>query len=238
MLPTAPCWGLNARHDSWYHGNRKLNISSSVLGEFFLIWIRDLKTEGAVRCRDCEALWGKCVILGYKNKSDLNELRKNVWNVKKKDFWRQCADRLNVVLWLDNRHAISLLSAAPHESDRPAARDPTADGEEPPRRSCRSTDVEQQKSLNQEIKKKSHTKLLFWWRRNQQWHFQPAGGGRRWERALFMVMDGNGQTLSGWSARWQMQLPPGEPANSLPASLHTNRSDIKVKEGKQEGQKT
>ncbi len=42
-------------------------------GEFFLIWIEGLRTEGVVCCTDCKAPWGKVwfVILGYRNKTDL-----------------------------------------------------------------------------------------------------------------------------------------------------------------------
>lgn len=49
---------------------------------------------------------------------------------------------------------------------------------------------------------------------------QSAAGAWRWERVLFMVMNGNGRVLSGRSGMWRMQLPPG-----LTTSTHSSEAE-------------
>ena len=47
------------------------------LWDIFLIWTEGLRTEDDVCCTDCEALWGKFVILNYINKTDM--IRSDRW---------------------------------------------------------------------------------------------------------------------------------------------------------------
>lgn len=95
------------------------------------------------------------------------------------------------------------LATLPRESDRPAEREPTADGEEP-RWSSESNDVEQ-KSLEAEEsherdKGETPEKTIVLVSKISADTFEISGGATLrddTENVLFMVINGNGQTLSG-----------------------------------------
>lgn len=61
-------WILNSRH-SW---NKPFTR---------FIQTEGVNIEGAICCKDCIALWGKCVILGYTNKFDLTMVTNTFWGI-------------------------------------------------------------------------------------------------------------------------------------------------------------